>query len=154
MPNFSEKSKERLSTCHPELQRLMNEVIKEYDFSIICGYRNEEDQNIAYKNGKSKLQYPNSNHNTIPTLAVDIAPYIPQREDKNAWKDARYFHILSGFVLCTANRLGIKIRWGGDWNSNFYLEDQDFNDLPHFELKDAVVAASDTDVSQNTPPNA
>jgi len=136
MPYFGTSSLKKLSECHPDLQRLMNEVIKYYDFSITCGYRGEVEQNECYKNKTSKLKYPDSKHNKQPSLAVDIAPYIPQREDdKNAWKDERYFHILAGYVLCMANTLNIPIRWGGDWNSNNYLEDQDWNDLPHFELK-------------------
>jgi peptidoglycan L-alanyl-D-glutamate endopeptidase CwlK len=33
-----------------------------------------------------------------------------------------------------ANTLGIKIRWGGDWNGDLQFRDEKFKDLPHFEL--------------------
>ena len=28
----------------------------------------------------------------------------------------------------------IKLRWGGDWNMNFEVDDNKFDDFPHFEL--------------------
>jgi hypothetical protein len=30
----------------------------------------------------------------------------------------------------------VKLRWGGDWDSDKDTKDQNFNDLPHFELID------------------
>jgi hypothetical protein len=32
--------------------------------------------------------------------------------------------------------MNIKIRWGGDWDSDNIMKDQTFNDLPHFQLED------------------
>ena len=32
--------------------------------------------------------------------------------------------------------MNIKIRWGGDWDSDNIMKDQTFNDLPHFEIID------------------
>ena len=54
MPSYSSRSKAILSTCHPELQILFKEVIKEYDCSVICGFRGEADQDKAFDDGKSK----------------------------------------------------------------------------------------------------
>ena len=34
-----------------------------------------------------------------------------------------------------AQDLDIPIRWGGDWDSDNNLNDQNFMDLVHFELK-------------------
>jgi len=33
-----------------------------------------------------------------------------------------------------ASQMGIKIRWGGDWDSDGSVCDNKFNDLVHFEL--------------------
>jgi hypothetical protein len=33
-----------------------------------------------------------------------------------------------------ASSMGIKIRWGGDWNGDWKVKDNHFDDLPHFEL--------------------
>jgi hypothetical protein len=41
----------------------------------------------------------------------------------------------AGYVKGIAMMLGIPIRWGGDWNSNNDLKDNNFDDLPHFELR-------------------
>ncbi len=132
MNNFKwgRSSKARLKSCHPELKRLMDEVlsISEEDVSILCGYRNEERQNAAVREKRSKVSFPNSMHNSHPSRAVDIAPYPID------WKDLDRFHALADLVLDTSEKLGIKVRWGGDWDMDGDTEDQTFNDLPHFEL--------------------
>ena len=52
---FSKTSKSRLETCHDELQRLFNEVIKCKDCSILEGARSDERQEELYSQGKSQL---------------------------------------------------------------------------------------------------
>ena len=37
-----------------------------------------------------------------------------------------------------ASQMGIKIRWGGDWDRDTDLSDNRFNDLPHFELMEQI----------------
>ena len=76
MPKFGQTSKENLSTCHEDLQELFNEVIKHWDCSVVEGYRDEERQNKAYREGNSKVKYPNGKHNRIPSNAVDVVPYV------------------------------------------------------------------------------
>ncbi|MCP1496210.1 hypothetical protein J2Y86_000917 [Pseudomonas migulae] len=129
MPQFSKVSQDRLSTCHPQLQALMNEVIKLTDILVIEGHRGQEVQDKAFREGKSKLKWPQGKHNSLPSLAVDIAPYPLD------WSDTPGFHRLAKVVLETAESMGIKIRWGGDWNGNGSSKDEKFLDLVHFELK-------------------
>jgi peptidoglycan L-alanyl-D-glutamate endopeptidase CwlK len=74
MPTFGKDSELKLQKLHPDLQKILIHLIKIYDFKILETYRNEEDQNKAFNEGKSKLKYPQSKHNKIPSLAVDIAP--------------------------------------------------------------------------------
>lgn len=131
MYTYSKSSKEKLDTCHPELQRLFNEVLKTYDHTITCGHRNKEDQNAAFANGTSQLKWPNGNHNKTPSIAVDVAPFPVDYSNKLKVL-ARFYHF-AGYVLATAERLGIPIRWGGDWDSDKIFTDQNFDDLPHFE---------------------
>jgi peptidoglycan LD-endopeptidase CwlK len=130
MPSFSAKSKERLETCHPDLQKLFNEVVKHYDCSILCGYRSEEDQEEAVRNGFSKAPFPNSKHNYFPSLAVDVVPFPID------WKDRGRFLHFAGFVLATAKQLGIEIRCGADFNGDLNFKNDSFFDAPHFELKE------------------
>lgn len=132
MPNFSQISKDRLFTCDPQLITLFGRVIQVVDCTIICGHRNEEDQNKAFAEGKSQKRWPDSEHNTFPSKAVDAAPYYPGT--KIRWNDAKGFIHFAGVVRGIAAELGINIRWGGDWDGDFDLLDQRFNDLPHFEI--------------------
>ena len=129
MPKFGNRSKERLKTCDNRLQIVFNEVIKHVDCSILEGHRSGERQNKLFEEGKTKVQYPNGRHNANPSRAVDVAPYPID------WDDRERFHLFAGFVLGIAKAMGIELRWGGDWNMNFEVDDNQFDDFPHFELK-------------------
>jgi peptidoglycan LD-endopeptidase CwlK len=130
MAAFGAPSAKRLATCHPDLQKVMNEAIKGFDFMVLCGYRGEAEQNIAFTTGKSKLRYPNSKHNKVPSLAVDIVPFPIDWDDINRFKE------LARHINSVSERLGIKIRHGADWNSNGRYDDEKFVDWPHWELLD------------------
>ena len=130
MPKFGKRSKESLVTCENRLQDVFNEVIKIVDCSILEGHRSKDRQNKLYEEGKTKVRYPNGRHNASPSNAVDVAPYPID------WDDRERFHLFAGFVLGVANRMGITLRWGGDWNMNFEVDDNKFDDFPHFELID------------------
>ena len=92
------------------------------------GHRNQEDQEEMYEQGRSQLRYPKSKHNSLPSKAVDVAPYPID------WNDRERFTLFAGFVLGTAETMGVKLRWGGDWNRNWETADNSFDDLVHFEL--------------------
>ena len=128
MPRFGKRSKERLATCEKDLQMVFNEVIKYVDCSVLEGHRSKDRQNALYEDGKTKVRYPNGRHNHSPSRAVDVCPYPID------WDDRERFHLFAGFVLGIANQMGIKLRWGGDWNMNFEVDDNMFDDFPHFEL--------------------
>lgn len=129
MPSFSTRSKRNLEQCDLRLQELFNEVIKHYDCVVICGFRNEADQNEAFDNGRSKLQWPDSKHNKMPSKAVDVA-FFPIE-----WNNTKKMIHFGGFVQGVAAKMGIKIRWGGDFNQNGKFDDR-FFDAVHFELID------------------
>ena len=134
MPTFSDHSKSELETVHPDLQAVMQEVIKAFNFRVIEGRRGKERQNKLHRQGKSQLQYPESKHNSQPSRAIDIAPWPID------WQAHDRFYLLAGHVQMAAHRLqkeGVinhDIRWGGDWDGDRELDDQQFDDLPHFEL--------------------
>lgn len=129
MYSFSESSQAKLDTCHPDLQRLMNEVIKHYDCSIICGHRGEKEQNEAYEKGYSKLRYPKGKHNKIPSLAVDVLPY-----PFKGYNDRDQFIFMQGLIKGIATQLGIKIRLGIDFNGDLSFKNDSLFDGPHIEL--------------------
>ena len=129
MPKFGKTSTDRLATCHPKLQELFNEVIKNYDCSILQGERTKEEQDEYFRTGRSKVQYPNSKHNSSPSMAVDVAPYPID------WQNTNRFYHFAGYVEGVARSMGVELRWGGDWDSDKDFSDQTFNDLPHFEIR-------------------
>jgi peptidoglycan L-alanyl-D-glutamate endopeptidase CwlK len=133
MPTFGKVSKDRLATCHPRLIELFEEVVKHYDCIILCGTRSKDEQDEAFRTGKSKLAFPKSKHNSMPSMAVDVAPYFTVAPNVR-WNDKESFYHFAGFVKGIAAAKGINIRWGGDWDSDNDLKDQTFFDLPHFEL--------------------
>jgi len=126
MPAFSKRSLARLETCHHHLVMLFLEVIKHFDCTVLCGHRSEEEQKKLYQEGKTKVLH--SKHNLLPSLAVDVAPYPID------WRGRERFIFFGGFVLGVASQMGIKVRWGGDWNMDTRLRDNKFDDLVHFEL--------------------
>ena len=133
MPSFSQRSAAHLATCHPDLQRVFAEVVRHFDCSVLCGRRGKAEQDEAVAKGFSKVAYPGSKHNAeTPELsrAVDVVPYPID------WGDRDRFYHFAGFVRGVALCMGIKIRWGGDWDGDTDLSDQTFMDWPHFELID------------------
>ena len=122
---------------------------------LIGGKASKERQKQLFKTRKSTTL--NSKH--IPkngySYAIDIVPYpiswgdaeekallkaINERDAKalkTMMKEyklvfARFYHF-AGYVKGIADEMDIKIRWGGDWDSDNEFDDQTFHDLPHFE---------------------
>jgi len=64
------------------------------------------------------LIFPNSKHNKYPSLAVDLAPYPIN------WNNKAQFIYFAGYVMRTAEILKLQgkikhsLLWGGDWNRN------------------------------------
>ena len=89
MPAFGQASAARLATCDERLQRLFQEVVKTFDCTIIEGHRGEAAQHLAFVTGKSKLDWPNGNHNAKPSKAVDVAPFPVDWTDQKDRKSTR-----------------------------------------------------------------
>jgi peptidoglycan LD-endopeptidase CwlK len=128
MPRFSDKSISKLTTCDPRLQRVLHEVIKHFDCTILEGHRDKERQNRMVEEGKSQVRWPDGKHNTVPSMALDVTPYPV------VWDDRERQTLFAGFVLATAKSMGIDLRWGGDWDRDTEVRDNTFDDLVHFEL--------------------
>ena len=128
---FSKHSLKRLGTCDERLQKIFLEVIKHIDCTIVEGHRNKELQDDYFRIGRSRVKWPNGNHNSYPSNAVDVAPCI---KGKIPWDDSDYFYHFAGFVKGVASQMGIRIRHGYDWDMDNELKDQTLFDGPHFEL--------------------
>ena len=125
MPSFGLQSENNIVTLHTIWPIILREVILIYDFSVICGYRGQIEQNIAFKSGNSHARWPDSNHNVFPSLAVDVAPYYKIRPHIR-WKEYDEFYYLAGLILGVARAKGFQVKWGGRFNNLF--------DPGHFEL--------------------
>lgn len=147
---FSSSSKQKLETCNKRLQMIARRAIDVVDFTVLEGRRSKSRQNELYEQGKSKVRWPESKHNIVKpgqlSKAFDIAPYPIDWADfpdtltagkVMTWaKDRARFYHLAGVIKALAHEMGIKIRWGGDWDGDNDFNDQKFNDLVHYELID------------------
>lgn len=120
MPSFSTRSKKNLAGAHPLLQQLFNEVIKDFDCTVLDSQRGKAAQEEAFRRGNSKARHGQSPHNYAPSLAVDVVPYPID------WDNIAAFRRLVNVVKRKAKALGIPISCGADWRS--------FKDYPHHEL--------------------
>ena len=130
MYKFSSKSKAKLNTCHPDIVKICNELIKMMDVTVLEGVRTKEQQEEYVRTGKSKTL--NSKHLKQAdgySHAVDLAPYPID------WNDGQRFAYMQGMIRGIAQQLGIKVRSGIDWDVDGETKDHTFFDGPHFEIK-------------------
>ena len=132
MRTWSPASKRVYDTLDERLQRLVTRIRDEVtDVSLIYGYRDRIEQTTLFENGLSKLRYPLSKHNSKPSLAVDLQPYPYPDYEPKLWGALGY---IAGRAHQIAREEGFEIRWGGDWDGDGDLTDQNFDDLFHIEV--------------------
>lgn len=154
MNRYGSKSREHLDSADPQLQRVFEAVLPMFDHTVTCGERGKRAQ-LAVAGKTSKVTWPDSKHNNphascggrgcngcdggetreqsmklFPkgARAVDAFPH-PIR-----WGDTDRMRYFAGHVMGVARTLGIRLRWGGDWDQDTETNDQRFNDLGHFEI--------------------
>jgi hypothetical protein len=139
MPKLSDFSTGNLDTCRFELRETVIIVAKEFDVRVLEGRRSWQRQTQLFAEGRTTKVAGQSRHNPpqmpdgtedIDWLsdAVDIAPYPID------WHDAKRFVYLAGLMIGVGRTLGYNIRWGGNWDEDqIIIDDQNFDDLPHFE---------------------
>lgn len=126
----------RLSTCHPILQELFRRVLErddlQRDLTVVCGHRSKDAQIAAFQSGNSKVSWPNSKHNRVPSLAVDVAPLLAGGGVSWDWED---YNLIAPCVKDEWEKMteegrteGWTLSWGGDWKK--------FKDGPHWELRE------------------
>ena len=59
---------------------------------------------------------------------MDLAPYPID------WNNLDRFKALAMVVMGEGSRLGVKLRWGADWDRDGDWRDEKFRDWPHFEI--------------------
>ena len=147
MPSWSSISQEMLDTVKPDVVQVLNVVIRFFDMKIIFGRRTTFEQQGLFAAGvttKDGVTEKSKHQADPPELsdAVDVVPYPVQWPGEDGISEAermhrlKRFHVMAGLILGAAMVLGIRLRWGGDWNMNWRYDDQKFHDLGHFEMLD------------------
>jgi len=130
---FGPKSKNKLTGVSPTLKNVLQKALDwgVMDFSILEGVRTLERQKQLVATGMSQtldskhlMQADGYSH------AVDFAPFPLN------WRDVGSFYILAGVIKAAAAELGVKVRFGCDWDGDGQTLDQTFHDLGHVELID------------------
>lgn len=140
MPSFGAESRAVLDTVRPELVKTLEIVVIEFDITALEGRRSWARQAELLRQNKTKVGPGESKHNppeegdeTWLSDAVDVAPYPID------WKDAKRFIYMAGLIIGVGRTLGHDIRWGGNWDEDqVIIDDQNFDDLPHFEYKGPI----------------
>ncbi|NOR63033.1 MAG: M15 family peptidase [Rhodobacteraceae bacterium] len=118
---FSKRSMSNLAGTHKDLQKVIYEALRTspVDFLVYNGLRTLEEQKTLVATGKS----PTMRSRHLTGHAIDLAPITSSGNIE--WGDIATFDALGTHIKATAKRLGIKIKWGGDWKSK---------DRPHYQL--------------------
>jgi len=133
MASYGNASKARLQHAHPALRMWAARLILIFDHTVVCSHRSEDEQEEAFRNGKSKVHYPDSYHNIYPSRALDLAPWDQSRGVID-WDHPDRFILMAGMALQLAREMSLPIVWGGDWDSDTFMRDHSFKDYPHFQI--------------------
>lgn len=143
---FGKNSNKKLSTCHIDLQKIMNLAISrsKVDWGISEGHRPKTRQYQLYLEGKSKIDgyKVEGKHNKKPSEAADIFAYHPDLATRRKIAyDRTSLSYIAGLIdacakeLYDQGKISHLIRWGANWDSDGVIDyDQSFDDFPHFEL--------------------
>jgi peptidoglycan LD-endopeptidase CwlK len=123
----------KLREAHPYLQSWFRRVKSMHpSVHISCAWRNQEDQEKAYNEGKSKAHYPNSPHNFMIgdkpcSLALDLFQIDADGMARFSWK----FYEL---VAKESAEQDFEVVWGGTFKS--------LRDGPHYQLSAKIALPS------------
>jgi peptidoglycan L-alanyl-D-glutamate endopeptidase CwlK len=155
MFEFGRKSKVEIKTCHSDLQKIFNLAItrSKVDFGVSEGSRSIRVQKEYYAIGRTVELHRRtitnvdgvttlSKHNKLPSDAGDIFIWHPISSIReNIMYNQLHMSYVAGIIdscakeLFDAGEITHLIRWGGNWDGDGIIAlDQNFNDLPHFEL--------------------
>ncbi len=128
------------ATSEARLNQVGDVVLQIKDHSVIKGHRGEEEQHAAFTSDpqRSKLDWPDGNHNALPSKAQDVRshPFPPLDDDggDSARREEQLY--LLGLYRGVAAVMGIPLRTGADWDRDGEILDNGFDDLFHVEIDD------------------
>lgn len=111
----------KLKDAHDVLVDWFFRVKREHpSVHVSCTYRDKASQDMAVKEGRSKLAWPKSAHNKLPAEALDLF-------EVNEYGGARFDPGLMAKIAAQAAQENEPIFWGGNFKT--------LGDFVHFQLK-------------------
>ena len=137
--SLSQRSLKNLEGVHPNLVAVVKRAIEitEQDFVVIEGVRTQARQDELWAQGRTKpgpivtWTKDASSHGIGKDgygHAVDICPFPVD------WNDLSKFDAIYVAMMAAAQELGVRLRYGGDWDMDGKLREKGEMDSPHFEL--------------------
>lgn len=129
--SLTERDMLRLQGVNGDLVRVVKHAAGLIPLTVIEGVRTRERQAELYAVGRTKPGIPSTwtlNSKHCDGLAVDLAP-LPLD-----WTNRASFLALAGAMFAASQRIGVAIRWGGDWDGDGVIGERGESDLVHFEL--------------------
>lgn len=135
--SLSTRSLKNLAGVSPNLCKVVARAaeLSAVGFDVIEGVRTKERQQQLYAQGRTTAGKivtwtMNSNHfinqKTGYGHAVDILP-------KTGWNDLHGFDVVAHAMFQAASELGVKVRYGADWDMDGNYRERGETDSPHFE---------------------
>lgn len=131
----------RLKGVHPQLVRVVQRAIEisKVDFMVLEGVRTPQRQRELYAQGRTKpgqiVTWTLTSNHFVKSdgfgHAVDLVPWPVDWEGPTRFPK---FDEISRAMFAAAAELGVKIRWGADWDRDGKPRERGETDSPHFEL--------------------
>ena len=136
---LSKRSLHNLEGVHPSLVAVVKRAIEitKQDFVVIEGVRTQARQDELWAQGRTKpgpivtWTKDASSHGIGDDgygHAVDICPYPVD------WNDLKKFDAIALAMFSAASEVGVRLRWGADWDMDGKPRERGESDSPHFEL--------------------
>ena len=160
MNTWGKKSVAERATSDSRLNEIGDVVLQIKDHSVDKGHRGQQEQHQAFINGHSKLDWPDGNHNALPSKAQDVRTYpsppaieFDKDPDKMSEQELRaeikklrrlakdqplreeQLYLL-GLYRGVAAMMGVPLRTGADWDRDGEILDNGFDDFFHVEIDD------------------
>lgn len=101
------------------------------DFMVLEGKRTLQRQQELFDQGRKtpgKIVTWTMKSKHLDGLAVDLVPFPVD------WNDTRKFDQIAKAMFAAADELGVKVRWGADWDMDGNYREKGEYDSPHFEI--------------------